>query len=264
MNRELQRNHNILASLGIDPLRTIRSIRGLPIYLRNLRALNNQKTSALTKFPFGKLFPCLEDRFLESGSAKGHYFHQDLLVARRVYLNAPSVHVDIGSRIDGFVAHVASFRAIVVLDIRSQSSTAQNIRFLQADLMKPIPENLTEFCDSLSCLHAMEHFGLGRYGDAVNYDGYILGLENLYRILRKGGKLYFSVPIGPQRVEFDAHRVFSVRYLLECFSGKYKIDQFSFVDDLGDLHEDVLLSDIDIDQNVGCYFGCGILEMTKL
>ncbi len=264
MNQQLQRIHRIFASFGIDPLRTIRSIKGLPIYLRNLKVLNNQKASALTKFPFGKPWPCLEDRFLESGSVKGHYFHQDLLVARRIYVNAPSVHVDIGSRVDGFVAHVASFRSIVVLDIRSQSSTVQNIRFIQADLMERISENLTAFCDSLSCLHAMEHFGLGRYGDAVNYDGYILGLENLYRILRKGGKLYFSVPIGPQRIEFDAHRVFSVRYLLECFLGKYKLDQFSFVDDLGDLHEDVLLTEIDVEQNVGCYFGCGILEMTKL
>jgi len=68
----------------------------------------------------------------------------------------------------------------------------------------------------------MEHFGLGRYGDPVNYDGYLLGLNNLYQILKIGGKLYFSVPIGPQRIEFDAHRVFSLSYLLELFYGKYK------------------------------------------
>jgi len=58
---------------------------------------------------------------------------------------------------------------------------------------------------------------VGRYGDPVNYDGYLIGFNNLHRILKKEDKLYFSVPIGPQRIKFDAHRVFSVNYLLELF-----------------------------------------------
>jgi len=61
----------------------------------------------------------LDDRFDQSGTASGHYFHQDLLVASRIFINNPEKHVDIGSRIDGFVAHVASFREIEVFDIRS-------------------------------------------------------------------------------------------------------------------------------------------------
>ena len=121
-----------------------------------------------------------------------------------------------------------------------------------------------ECCDSLSCLHTIEHFGLGRYGDPINYDGYILGLNNLHRALKKGGKLYFSVPIGPQRIEFNAHRVFSVSYLLECFDGKFSIDHFSFVDDRGDLHENAMLTEKDAQRNFGCNHGCGIFEMTKL
>jgi len=103
-------------------------------------------------------------------------------------------------------------------------------------------DGLVEYCDSLSCLHAIEHFGLGRYGDPVNYDVYLLGLNNLYCILKKGGKLYFSVPIGPQRIEFNAHRIFSISYLLELFDGKYHIDSFSLVDDQGHLHENSPIS----------------------
>ena len=80
--------------------------------------------------------------------------------------------------------------------------------------MSEIPPGLAESTDSLSCLHALEHFGLGRYGDPVDYDGYLKGFDNLYRILKPGGRLYFSVPMGPQRIEFDAHRVFSMAYLL--------------------------------------------------
>jgi SAM-dependent methyltransferase len=249
---------------GIDPRKTFHSMRGLPHYFRNLQSLLNQKKFATKEFSFGKPYPCLCDRFSDSGLAKGHYFHQDLLVARRIYFNNPNIHVDVGSRIDGFVAHVASFRAIDVIDIRQLSSEIPNVKFMHADLMVPIKIDLVEYCDSLSCLHAMEHFGLVRYGDNVNYDGYLLGLNNLYLILKKGGKLYFSVPVGPQRIEFDAHRVFSISYLLELFDGKYHIDLFSLVDDHGELHENVPITETNAQNNFGCVYGCGIFEMTKL
>ncbi len=246
------------------PLRAVGLVRGWPLYfLRDLQTLRSQEKLAARKFPFGKFYPCFNDKFADSGSAKGHYFHQDLLVARRIFANRPCLHVDVGSRLDGFVAHVASFRPIEVIDIRPLSNQITNVKFLQADFMAPLNDRLSEYCDSLSCLHAMEHFGLGRYGDPVKYDGYLLGLQNLYRVLKPGGKLYFSVPIGPQRIEFNAHRVFSMNYLLELFAGKYRIDQFSFVDDRGDLHEDVPLCEDSIQTNFGCVYGCGILEMTK-
>jgi len=264
MKRFLRSAHSLLVLFGINPLKAFYSIRGLPAYFRDLQTLRSQKQAAARQFPFGKPYPCLEDRFLESGTAKGFYFHQDLLVARRIHLNNPSIHVDVGSRVDGFVAHVASFCPIVVFDIRHLSISIPNIRFIQADFMAHLNDNLVEYCDSLSCLHALEHFGLGRYGDHVNYDGYIVGLSNLHKILKKGGKFYFSVPIGPQRIEFNAHRVFSVIYLLECFADKYHIDQFSFVDDQGDLHENVAIGDANAQNNFGCSFGCGIFEMTKL
>jgi SAM-dependent methyltransferase len=263
--KQLLRNiHNLMVVFGFDPLKTVRSLRGLPYYLRDLQKLKSQRLAASREFPFGKFYPCLEDKFSDSGSAKGHYFHQDLLIARRVNLNKPTIHVDVGSRIDGFVAHVASFRTIFVMDIRPLTSNIQNVTFLQADLMASIKDHLVDYCDSLSCLHAIEHFGLGRYGDPVNYDGYLLGLDNLYRILKKGGKFYFSVPFGPQRIEFNAHRVFSLSYLLEYFEGRYQLDQFSFVDDQGDLNENVPIKASDIENNFNCNYGCGIFEMTKL
>jgi SAM-dependent methyltransferase len=264
MKRLFVRVLGTLALFGFDPFQTIRSIRGLSSYFRDLRVLKRQQKSAVKPFPLGTPFLCLHERFSESGAARGHYFHQDLLVARRIHVNNPQTHVDVGSRVDGFVAHVASFRKIKVLDIRPLAVTVPNIDFVQADLMAPIDDKLAGCCDSLSCLHALEHFGLGRYGDPVNCDGYLTGLNNLHKILIIGGKFYFSVPIGPQRIEFNAHRVFSVSYLLECFADKYKIDHFSFVDDRGDLHENAAITDDTVLKSFGCVFGCGIFEMTKL
>jgi SAM-dependent methyltransferase len=166
--------------------------------------------------------------------------------------------------VDGFVAHVASFREIHILDIRPLQSKTRSIIFEQQDFMAPLKDSLKECTDSLSCLHAMEHFGLGRYGDTVDCDGYLKGLENLYGMLKPNGKLYFSVPIGEQRIEFNAHRVFSVKHLLELFNGKYEIDHFSYVDDAGDLHENAELAQADIENNFSCRYGCGIFEMRKV
>ncbi len=264
MKAALRSLYILFITFGFDPRKMVLSARGLPTYLRNLRLLRQQAPVLQSEFPFGRWYPCLDDRFSDSGSTKGHYFHQDLLVARRIHLNNPIQHLDVGSRIDGFVAHVASFRRIAVMDIRPLSICIPNMEFVQADLMSKITSSMTESCDSLSCLHAIEHFGLGRYGDTIKYDGHLLGMENLYRILKSGGKFYLSTPIGPQRIEFDAHRVFSVKYLLEQFNGKYRLDYFSFVDDKGELHEDVSLNEKDVLNNFGCVYGCGIFELTKL
>ncbi len=264
MKRLVRRAYSVSVMLGFDPLQTVRALRGLPAFFRDLKNLKRQSEASNKEFPMGKLYPCLTDRFTEGGSASGHYFHQDLLVARRICINNPQRHVDVGSRIDGFVAHVASFRQIEVIDIRPISSNVTNVVFKQADMMAPVPESLKGYCDSLSCLHALEHFGLGRYGDPVSYGGYLLGLEALYQLLKKGGKLYLSVPIGSQRIEFNAHRVFSIEYLLECFKDKYAIDMFSYVGDDGDLRENIALAKPDVDRNFGCTFGCGIFELTKL
>jgi SAM-dependent methyltransferase len=264
MTRLSGRIYTLATMFGIDTRKTFRTLKGLRAYFADLRTIKRQHAAAVTKFQFGRPIPCLDDRFVPGGSATGHYFHQDLLVARRVHQNNPDVHMDAGSRVDGFVAHVASFRSIVVLDIRPLVSNITNIEFIRADLMSTPSDRLVESCDSLSCLHALEHFGLGRYGDPVRYDGHLLGLQNLHSLLRRGGKFYLSVPIGPQRIEFNAHRVFSVSYLLECLTDQYHIDQFSFVDDNGNLHEHVSLTPDAVAHNFGCYYGCGIIEMTKI
>ena len=183
-----------------------------------------EKSKYRDDFIFGKIYPCLNDKYENNGSATGHYFHQDLLVARRIYENKPEKHIDVGSSVGGFVAHVASFREITVIDIRPSIGKSHNITFVQQDFMSELDKSLISSTDSLSCLHAMEHFGLGRYGDPLNYDGYIIGIENFYKVLKKNGKLYFSVPIGnPQRIEFHAHRVFSPKYLVDIFSKNLKL-----------------------------------------
>lgn len=259
LSEKLKKN---LRLFGIDLIIFRNAIRGIGFYVGDYKKIKQQKGSDTT-FPFGKNFPILGDRFTESGTMKGHYFHQDLLVARKIYENTPVKHIDIGSRTDGFVAHVAVFRKIEIMDIREQTSKTENIIFRRADLMQ-LPENMTDAFDSISSLHAIEHFGLGRYGDPIDYNGHLKAIDNLTTMLQKGGTLYFSVPIGRQRIEFNAHRVFSVGYLLALFNKNYTLSSFSYVDDKGDLFENVTLGATDIDNNFGCNYGCGIFELKKI
>jgi len=243
--------------------RMLRDAPEIPKFLRDLGELKRQQKTSSIEFPFGELYPCLDDRGSNSGTAKGHYFHQDLLVARRIFANSPRLHVDVGSRVDGFVAHVAAFREIEVFDVRPLTSHIANVRFRQVDLMVPLADALKGYSDSLSCLHALEHFGLGRYGDTVDFEGHLKGLANLKAVVAPGGKFYLSVPIGPQRIEFNAHRVFSVSTLLSMASD-FRVDAFSYVDDRGDLHENSALAADAVVADFGCRYGCGILELTKI
>jgi SAM-dependent methyltransferase len=205
MRNSLIKLHRILEQFGFNPRRTIQAFRGLPPYLTSVWRyfLAARGKSVL------RLYPCLTDWYAEGGETESEYFWQDIYVAKRIFHLGASIskHVDIGSRIDGFVAHVACFRRLEVFDIRPISADIPGVDFRKMDLMA-LPSGFTDYCDSMSCLHALEHFGLGRYGDPIDPLGHEAGLKNIAALLRPGGRLFLSVPVGRERVEFNAHRVF--------------------------------------------------------
>ena len=123
--------YRILGSLSIQPKLVAKSMRGWSPFQRDLREMRRQLKNN-SDFKIENLYPVLRERFETNGDLKSHYFHEDLLAARRVFENKPVKHVDVGSRVDGFVAHVASFREIEVFDIRPQSATVKNIHFVTA------------------------------------------------------------------------------------------------------------------------------------
>jgi hypothetical protein len=98
-----------------------------------------------------ELVPCLHDWYEEGSTTKSEYFWENLLVARMIFEEKPERYVDIGSRVDGLVAHVASFREIEVFDARPITTPIPGVTFKQDDLMKPV-EGMEGYCASLSCL----------------------------------------------------------------------------------------------------------------
>ncbi|MDC6451817.1 DUF268 domain-containing protein [Alphaproteobacteria bacterium] len=244
----------LLLNLGFDP-RKLSSYKYLRRYKKDKKEWLNQGGNIT------RTHMILFDYFDNAGNDKGHYFHQDLLVAKLIHENKPKRHIDIASRVDGFVAHVASFREIEVFDVRPLlKSEHENIKFRQADLMNPQDLGKT---DSISCLHAIEHFGLGRYTDKIDIDGHNKGITNLVSLVSNGGRLYISFPIGQKdEVYFNAHRVFNTNTIFEHPSIKksMKLVRFDYVDDDGNLH----LNSKVVDVKAETKFGCGIYTFQKV
>ena len=213
--------------LGLDLRRLGRSLRGVVPYLLAAQRFRRRYRGAW------QWQPCLQDWGEEGGSVNNEYFWQDLLVAQAIHRAQPRHHVDVGSRLDGFVAQVASFRQLEVFDVRPLQSTIPGVQFSQRDLMQQVPE---AYCDSVSCLHALEHFGLGRYGDPIDVDGHEKGIANLARLLQPGGTLYLSTPVGQARVLFNANRVFDPRGLLDlCLSHGLRLESLCLISSGGEV-----------------------------
>jgi Caenorhabditis protein of unknown function, DUF268 len=65
--------------------------------------------------------------------------------------------------------------------------------------------------DTVVSFSSMEHSGLGRYGDALNPWGDILGIARAWCVTKPGGQLFLGVPSSQtfeDSVEFNAHRIY--------------------------------------------------------
>ena len=184
-------------------------------------------------FPFLKqnCFPCLNDAEALAGKVDTHYFWQDIYMAKKVIISGVHEHYDIGSRLDGFIAHLLSAGIKVnMIDIRPLPLNIEGLSFVKADATD-LDGIADDSLASLSSLHAVEHFGLGRYGDKVDPGAWKKALSSFQKKLKKGGVLYFSVPIGnEQKVMFNAHRIFSPETIVESLPA-LELVSFAFIHD---------------------------------
>ena len=160
--------------------------------------------------------PCLHDYADLAGGLYNEYFWQDLLAAQIVLHKNPKSILDIGSRIDGYVAHIASAREISVMDIRPIDHKIPNVHFIQRDLMRDVKSE--QLFDVITCLHVLEHFGLGRYDNDINPSGYVTGINNISKLIKEGGSFILSSPAGRPRIEFNANIIFSPFDLIQVAS----------------------------------------------
>ena len=177
---------------------------------------------------FRYIYPSLVFKNNDAQSGGGHYFYQDIWALKKLAALKPAMHYDIGSRFDGFTGQATALFPVTCIDIRAPSFSLPGLHFLQGDILKlPFESNSVK---TLSCLHTIEHIGLGRYGDAINPLGFDESLSELQRIIKPGGFLVLSMPVGKQRIEFNSQRILHPFYCIQKLT-QMQLIEFSVVDD---------------------------------
>jgi len=198
-------------------------------------------------------YPCLTDR-LSNTPFDPHYFFQGAWLARKVAQAAPAQHVDVSSSVMT-IAALSGFVDTVFIDYRPLQVSLPGLDCRAGNITQlPFEDGSV---NSLSCLHVIEHIGLGRYGDPLDPQGSLRAASELQRVMHPGGNLYLSTPVGRERVCFNAHRVFAPNTVVSMFA-KMELIAFSCVDDAGNLVLDTTLASAHENE-----YGCGLFHFRK-
>lgn len=230
--------------------RGMRALYRLPRYFRDWVVF-----SRTSKMPvrFIDSYPCLADATSKT-HFDAHYFFQGAWLARKLSQQRPRKHVDVGSDVNA-IGVISAFVDTMFVDYRPLEVFLKGLENRQGDLLHLELQKGT--IDSLSCLHVIEHVGLGRYGDQIDPDGAVKAAAELGRVLAPNGSLFLSVPVGRERVCFNAHRVFAPDSVLKMFAG-LRLQDSALVDDKGKYHEHALP-----EKMTGCEYGCGMFHFVK-
>lgn len=171
--------------------------------------------------------PIITDRYDEMGMIDDSFW-ESTWVASRIRENNPKMHFDIGSRLNGFLSIIISMGIpLVVIDVRTFPVEIEGMTTIVDDAT-----TLSQFDDdsieSISAVSSLEHFGLGRYGDPIDPEACFKCFKNLQKKMKIGGKLYMTVPVGEEKVCFNAHRVFNPLTIVNEFN-EMTLLEFSFI-----------------------------------
>lgn len=159
-------------------------------------------------------FSCMDEDTAQTGFDR-HYVYHASWAARKLKEAETKEHVDISSTLY-FCGIVSSFLKVLFYDYRPANLKLDNLITDSCDL-----NNLTWDNDSvmsLSCMHTIEHIGLGRYGDEYDYNGDLKAISELSRVLAINGRLLIVVPVGNEaRIQFNAHRIYTKKQVIDAF-----------------------------------------------
>ena len=242
--------------LLFDPMEKVYMLMALPYFAKNLLSYLYLTDDTPFKIHIKNIRYYTFDRFKPAGTISGDYFYQDLWAAQNLFQKGVTMHVDIGSRLDGFIAHILTFCQVTYVDLRPVELNLDNFKFKQGSILRlPFDDNSLT---SVSCLHVIEHIGLGRYGDPIDPDGFLKAAKELTRVITSGGILLIGTPVGQERLYFDAHRVFDPQTIVDAFK-PLQLEDFRLIDNNGDLRP----KGASFEDARNCRYGCGLFNFVK-
>lgn len=225
-------------------------------FIETFQQLKMQEKDTKVRFSlsWSEIYPILgEDT--QTTAFDSHYIYHTAWAARMLQDINPKIHIDISSSLY-FSSIVSAFIPIQFYDYRPTVLNLSKLTTGCADLINlPFEDNSIE---SLSCMHVIEHIGLGRYGDTVDYDGDLKAISELKRVLMVDGHLLFVIPMGESKIFFNAHRVYSFNIINEMFPN-FSLKQFAFLPD--DAQAGMIInpsSELVTSQKYAC--GCFLLQ----
>lgn len=235
----------------VDPRRVLSLLR-LPRFLWDLQAYKRQSPDETVRL--ADAFPCLMDRTPVT-PFDPHYFYQGAWLARMLATARPEHHVDVGSSVLT-MSVLSGFVPTTFVDYRPLQTRLPHLSLVAGNATQ-LP-----FADgglrSVSCLHVVEHVGLGRYGDPIAPAGTRIAIAELARIVAPGGRLYLTTPVGRERVCFNAHRVSAPASVIASATGM-RLKSFSLVDDGG-----AFSTDCPPERGNTLDYGCGMFEFEAI
>ena len=237
------------------PLIRTNFIAGLKQYSKFIRDWKQyKKMPGAENIDINDTYPCLFDN-IGTFSPGSHYYYQDIWAFKKILNSGIALHVDVGSKAD-LISFLTAITKVEFVDIRPLDAPyLDNLKSIEGSILEMPYENNSIL--SLSSLHVAEHIGLGRYGDPLDPFGTKMACKELARCLSKGGDLYFSLPVGKDKVCFNAHRIHSPKTILEYFDN-LKLVEFSVYTDSKDF-----LVDVSPDDYNDAKFACGMFHFTK-
>ncbi len=229
------------------------------VYVKNYFQFKKLSSETVDRFQINwhELYPCLHDNTGVT-NFDSHYIYHPAWAARILAKTKPSCHIDISSTLH-FCAIVSAFLPMKFYDHRPANMSLSNLSSEHADLLSlPFASNQIE---SLSCMHTVEHIGLGRYGDPLDPNGDLKAIAELKRVLAYGGNLLFVVPIGGKpKIMYNAHRIYAYQQIIEYFND-LELIEFSLIPDYPSLQGIILDASEELANR--CTYGCGCFWFSK-
>lgn len=140
---------------------------------------------------------------------------QCAFAAEHLRVARPAAVLDVAS-LREFVLGIQVGVPVVTVDIRPAQPRLPGEAYIVADASH-LPFASDTF-DAVVSLSALEHFGLGRYGDRFNLIGDVEAAAEMYRVLRPGGTLVVTAVVGAvPAIVFNAHRVYGCDQIRDMF-----------------------------------------------